>query len=122
MPQKCDLCPVADPMLCIDQRTGHAHFCRRLAERPDLAPGVVRLSEEAERAAAGQVGPEPPAIEHVPPPPPNPFLALIHRANACPDADGTWLGCGCNQSRRCRRFGRSVARVDCLRCVAGEPG
>jgi hypothetical protein len=55
---KCPLCPVVGPTLCIDQRTGHEHFCRRLAERPDLAADVVRLSVEAERAAAGQ--PEPP--------------------------------------------------------------
>ena len=31
---------------CIDQVTGHAHFCRRLVTRPDLAPSVVLLSEQ----------------------------------------------------------------------------
>lgn len=58
MNPKCDLCPCSDGLTCIDQVTGHGHFCTRLRMRPDLAPAVVRLSEEA--ASRPESGNEPP--------------------------------------------------------------
>ena len=49
------------------------------------------------------------------PPAPNPHVALLPLARACPHAGPA--SCGCNAVRRCAIYNRDVAIEQCLRCV-----
>jgi hypothetical protein len=59
--EKCDLCPLnGRDIACIDQITGHGHFCRRLVEVPGLAGSVVWLSEKRAGIAVTEKDTSPP--------------------------------------------------------------